>query len=519
MVSPLAYLPGPLATAVLATIVLAVVYALGARRPRRRNRASAAGPKVVSVSDANLRDFLSWWDAAEAREGDVVEFDGLSRLQQLNGELGKVLRRTKDGRFQVKVLWRGTPPVVTLSARHIRKRRPVHDGTGRLAPLLGYQLATLLDFKRVAANNITFAVPAKQALELCRKQMSLRLVLSAQAYSNWAFAPLGHGVFDTVLRFLTNAPAEHRVPDGLPEPTGGADIWRRYCRGWGEHRIHGLFHVVRARPEGDGTLVVHADTRQVYLVLGVEEALAQLIVRQYSLPTLVRLSLLPFLGAITYDGVMSIASAADAEASAQMSAKELMAICDDAEAAGTVVASLPESEYQGDDKSPLIEEEMARVVQAEASAKAPPPEKPLEGAYGGAHRARGLTEDEAAAAFSIVNATERNADEYWVLRRSSYSPDDDAERYLVLTSTKKKRQITELASAAIPNLEPTILEILRLVAKAHAKAGSVPGYLAVDSVPAVPTLAKAFERSRVQLGFFPPPSPEEEYCRSQLKLI
>ena len=376
------------------------------------------------------------------------------------------------------------------------------DAAAKLTPEEGHVFARVLDYARWlndAHITGTHGVQSPKDVEKLHgagPQAALQLqMMLAKAYTHWEAAPAGPGVLDLLRLFLSKnleemerlaktpgAEGDERVAfslavlarmDRVVGPGGWAASWGRPGA-----RVHGAFVIVEYLEEG--ALAVRDRGEQAglrryeetYVIAGIQNSIRALMSRMSpKLPACIRTTLLPFEGRWVYDG------------------------------------------FIGPHKMPGIDKEKAQKAAAQAKAegkvRAQPPAPP---------------DDEAAAAEGGFDGPveQRHQDVRAKLKKLRKKPapagvnvfrrvgyDEVVNPTAAVTVINGKAEV--IGTFQYSTLEPGPDEVLARVAEFYIGAKFKPEVLQVDVLRCVAPLRKLLGPTGIQVAYYAPPSPEEEY--------
>jgi hypothetical protein len=192
-------------------------------------------------------------------------------------------------------------------------------GVGALTEGDGRNFMLLMDMSRFLVNEITQEHDFKDvndASKLRCERMDLASVLTAKMWSYWHAAPAGPGVFEMLLSWCK---AQVSSATSLRKRELGARsqmmtsalhlLVSNELKAWPRQRITGAFVFAREASDGAALLLALGPeaqlTQTVYKVLGISTSLGDLLRSNgQSPPQCIGLTLLPFMGAIVYDGTL-----------------------------------------------------------------------------------------------------------------------------------------------------------------------------------------------------------------------
>jgi len=353
-------------------------------------------------------------------------------------------------------------------------------------------------------------------------------------------AGVGPGILDTLATFSTTGGAsflktvtffrERYVesfvdsPGGVPGPLGtheeaAARIAKEFepggcARAWGAHgvgRLHGIFYILGFRPDGalvaeDAGNVGAASPPRIFLVQGGSASLAEKLMplrqERYAAggraaaaaPITIRTTLLSFRGRLAY------AIAAMPEDRPVLKGKALAALQGRVSGGEVPAASLP--------KAPVLLEELPalrplftlRAALSPNNSNAPSPNP---------------SPSEAVLLAKFTGPTARvppmmAPGSSWTLRRMGYTeaPDDNPNRIVTCVSTNGMVGGMEMCA----HLEPTVLELLKLLGDSVRMLGQRPRVVQCDAPAVLPRLRDLLLRAHnIDVMYYPPPSPEEVF--------
>ena len=414
-------------------------------------------------------------------------------------------------------------------------------GPGALSEKEGRCFMMLLDMAHFLVDDITgeFNFPdLGAATQLRVSQNHLAARLTAQMYSYWQSAPMGDGVYQMLLDWTQQQqPAGPGVPFECSKELH--KIAKEETLHWHKQRVYGYFYFVAEDEEG-AAFLVSEDRSKVYRVFGIAVSLGVLLRRGGgALPVRLRLTLLPFMGKIVYDGSLAV-SAIPGGPEVVTHARQVM---DAAVAAGTVMEALPvppETPLEG--KAVVIAGLTGRPELNGTRAVATKFDHAT-GRYAvrlpsGAHVALKPTNLSAAPAPAgeakgePLSAFQRGVQEQlaalpyapgdlgalWVFRRHGYTEEHNPEHLLTIMSGGMMPVMACPDSMAMrtEHLTPTVDEILRGLQFGATHAGPMPGVgrskprnMGVDEKSILDRLEEVLGPAGIQVGYYPPPSPEE----------
>ena len=233
----------------------------------------------------------------------------------------------------------------------------ISPGAGAMPEDDGRNFMALLDMCHFLVDQITqeheFA-DVQAASNLRATNTAKSALLTAQMYSYWHSAPAGPGVFEMLLEwtkdqqnnentFAGRAAREvGRRAQALKGP--GAALFalaRNECAQWPRRRLTGAFYFA-GEDAGGAALLADEALEKVYRVVGISTSLGNLMRANGREPVgaALALTLLPWLGGITYDGTLRGAPPTAAQSEPSF-APSLQALAAKAQADGRVVKELP----------------------------------------------------------------------------------------------------------------------------------------------------------------------------------
>ena len=348
---------------------------------------------------------------------------------------------------------------------------------------------------------------------------------------------------------------------------------RRDCRHWKERRLYGSFYVLLQRADGT-VLVEHTEEGEaakapprVLLALGIAQSLGEIVgvglagpdpshpVTQASggAPPLITCTLLPFRGAVVYDGLITLGSrlpAGVAVVGVQPLRQRLLRLYTHAVDSGTLITSLgqPDTDAEAAAHAKATEAAAAAAAAvaaaaaaaAAAVAAAATSAAPAGGASGG--RAAPATPCEFSSRSTAIAAAlaraPKEAELAFVFRRHGYSEAENPEHATTVMASHPSfaggAYVLVGGPTPVPSdeLEPTLDETARLLSRAvfesgagedhmmhmmigqgpYAFVGIAPATVSVDCAPLVGPLTQLLEGSGVGVSYYPPPSEEEQHA-------
>ena len=230
-------------------------------------------------------------------------------------------------------------------------------GVGALTEGDGRNFMALMDMSRFIVNEMTQEHDFKDVQDASRlrcERMDLAAALTAKMWSFWHSAPgVSSGVYERLLGWCKGT--ESRVTSlrrrelGQQPPMMTAALHAlvlNELKAWPRQRVTGEFLFARETSDG-AALLLHVGpdaqpAHKVYKVLGISTSLGDMLRSnsQFGPPPLrLFLTLLPFMGAIVYDGTLRGKPLSGTGEVYDHAGTD--AIIDDAVAAGSVIASLP----------------------------------------------------------------------------------------------------------------------------------------------------------------------------------
>lgn len=338
--------------------------------------------------------------------------------------------------------------------------------------------------------------------------------LGAYVYTHFLAAPMGDGVLAMMRRKATEtlshpavSPVQARVWDRI-----NADLQNGDVQFWGQlgvGRVFGRFIVLEQRPEG--AVLVHLGSspsawtpQRVYLALGIAQSLtAPFAASGVSLPVVIWTTLVAFRGRVVYDGVMDLDDPPRLPSTAVAAARRALA---EADAKGTLVSAftLPDRNIPVDFGGDVTKAEMPPAAAGRGgSAKAP--------------TSPALTPPPSAAEQRLLDAIARaprakDVSSSFTLRRLGYTTadGDNPNKAMTLIAWPGGLMVPS-ACTLCRSIEPTADEVADALARAIAEVGHVPAMMNTDSAAVAPRLRRVLRDAGVAVGFYAPPSPEEEW--------
>lgn len=259
---------------------------------------------------------------------------------------------------------------------------------------------------------------------------------------------------------------------------------------WAKHRITGHVFIVKERP--DGTIIVSADMKSVYLVQGILCSVGGLLVRnQRRLPVNGIATFLPLHEYIAFDGLF-MGNMAEVDVATR---KKLFKVYAAAADNGTIITQLKVTK--------------GGLSSSGAGATAPAsPEPPI--ALTAAQQAN-LAKLQA---MSKVDGPGAN----WVFRRHDYTEALNPEHLVTIMSGMG---MPVLMGATTAKLQPTALELFEILCDAVLRGrgmmiapGMCPYTVSTDELSIVKPLRALLEPTGIRVAYYPIPSQEEQMTSS-----
>jgi len=406
---------------------------------------------------------------------------------------------------------------------------------GAMPEKYGRKFMALLDMCHFLVDHIIqdYNFPDLQAASTLRCTNSAAAgLLTAQMYSYWYSAPMGKGVFEMLLDW-TKQEKEARTCMAreygrkVQATSFGASLHplvEKECAQWPLRRLTGSFFFGAEDADG-AALLVDEKLEKVYRVLGISTSVGNLIRSLMSgrnpIGTTVKLTLLPWLGVITYDGTVRCEPPPGATRSA------LVELAEKAQADGTLVTVLPtvadapllskRIEIKGlQSKSELngrfgiasaFDDEKGRYVVALEDGSGSfklKPDNVLAAPKANVPRAPRVTLGENEIAIQKRLKALPAMDDCWVFRRFGYTEKENPNNIVVIMNDHGLA-VGQLISK---KLEPTAAEYLAALEES-CRGRRKPNMIAVDEQGAVERLQKILKPAGIIAGYYPPPSDEE----------
>lgn len=518
----------------------------------------------------------------------AVRITGLSGRPELNGMVGQAGPRADEitdrypvtlsnGRRIVNlriVNLRGAvgpPPAASTTssvdgwdAEELARMR--NPGRGVLAEQDGRCFMALLDMCHYLVDQITQAhrFPDVEAASRLRSERTdLCALLTAQMYSYWYSAPAGPGVYEMLCDWTADQPGIGAATRFSQQLGGRQEAAGRHRGGRQPNHLGQALHVLaktecsqwpRRRKTSTFTfggedatgaaLLVDAHHERVYRVIGISTSLGDLMRASGRgdelLGTSLLLTLLPFMGAIVYDGTLRGAPPATSPTTLQ----ELRAVVTAAQAEGTIISQLPpvpdapllgkrvvvgglqaKPELNGkagiasafdDDKERYavsLEDGTGSYKLRAANLEVATPRKHSDGGAGA-----NASDDGASPTLSVRElalqqriAALQPRDDFWVFRRMGYTESENPAHMGMIMSGKTGMVVGTFQSA---QLAPTAGEYLTSLEAALFDGGGggpgvKPNSIAVDEKGPVGRLEQVLGPAGIQAGYYPPPTEEE----------
>lgn len=422
---------------------------------------------------------------------------------------------------------------------------------GALDETDGRCLMALIDISRFLANRIAQRFEFEdlaQVSALRSTDLKACIALQGLAYSYWYRAPAGPGVYEMLLEWTSaQAPSSmhasafnrqlHGARAGPSQMSDALNLLaQNELQAWPRERVTDQFYLAAEATDG-AALMVDSRLEKVYLVVGISQSIGDLVrASGRDLPATFRLTLLPFMDQIVYDGSI-MGSPFPPDPSFR---EKLAATVESAQAAGSIIRRLPKAS-----SAPLLGK---RVVLSGLKAK---PE--LNGAFGsalafdevkgryqvaldsgvsvllkgtnlaeapqpaGSKVGDGLTleQREIQAAISQKQTTSQVGDQCFVLRRFGYTEAENPEHMFAVMAGGSGPIPTHSGEMfhKSQSLEFTVDEALQAFSSAlesgHWGGKGKPEMLAVDVQGTVDRLKEILGPAGVEVGYYPPPSDEE----------
>jgi hypothetical protein len=230
-------------------------------------------------------------------------------------------------------------------------------GVGALTEGDGRNFMLLMDMSRYLVNEITQEHDFKDVNDASRlriERLDLTAELTAKMWSYWHMAPAGPGVFENLLTWckaqISSITSVHNRELGQQRRANGQMtsaihlLASNELRAWPRQRITARFIFAKEASDGSALLVPLGPDSQplltVYKVQGISTSLGDLLrAKGQSLPQCLGLTLLPFMGAIVYDGTLRGMPLPPHLTGPVLT--EVYAIIEQATQQGTMVSALP----------------------------------------------------------------------------------------------------------------------------------------------------------------------------------
>ena len=382
------------------------------------------------------------------------------------------------------------------------------------------------------------------ASQLRVTRTDLTAMLSAQMYSYWDSAPAGPGVYELLRSWVKQqqeAEGGTRKKRAAAASSAGGGMARvlhllveNELRHWPHQRVTGTFFFAKETASGAAVLVDQR-TQKVYEVLGISTSIGDIMrsggrfTKDDVLGATIKLTLLPYMAKIVYDGTLFGAPPAGASEAA-----EARAAAEAAEAEGTVLRELPahvESlvgkrvDISGLSGRPELNGTTGTAT-AWVEAKGRYAVRLADGETVALKMANLAVSSQQAAsdsgrppAASELSASERQAQErlralrqrkgdagFWTFRRMGYTEAENPQHVAAILGGDGTMVGMVPPCAA---LAPTSDEILSSLVAAATAAGARPSMLATDEKSIVERLQQVLGAVGIQAGYYPPPSEEE----------
>lgn len=329
----------------------------------------------------------------------------------------------------------------------------------------GREFSALLQSGRLAANTISGHYPKLSThpgliftVSSSYGGQILLAHLSSLMYSYWDSAPSGPSAY-------------HIAHTHLRPPLD--KIAREETISWGTHRLnapHNEFVYIIEDTDA-GSIVANHTMTTFHLVLGMRTSPAAALVRAgISLPCKVRLTALPFRGALVYDGLLGGAGPVPVAAADRTRLLERYA---SARQNGQIVTGF------------LVD----TTLPAETDVKKT--DRPLET----------LSDSEKSAVNAINSA--RKKDGMLVFRRFGYSEQENPRHIIVMIDGNVGRG-TFMSQALVPRKDEILEEIVKLT-----RSGRISRRIAVDDKLISEEVRVVTSHAGLEVGFYPPPCPED----------
>jgi len=280
---------------------------------------------------------------------------------------------------------------------------------------------------------------------------------------------------------------------------------RRYARHWGRLSVTGSFYVVEKLPSG--TIMVHADTHKVYLVLGMGTAVFDTIAGAPGpRPLLCGMTLLPWMGHVVYDGIVvpgPLMTQSPAAAARRLSPAEVDKIYRDAEKAGEIISRIKVPKDDGVDNDVIKPAAGVDMGTSSGAAAGPADEnvvlKPKE-----IELAKFLRD-------TVAKGRRPQRGVSLIFRRYGYTPTENPQKILVAMWMRDSEMCQEPGMLEMKRHLPTLVEVLQYLKGVVKKGRSLPESMSTDHLALVPLLRKAMEGPGMpSVQYYPPPSAQEK---------
>lgn len=440
-----------------------------------------------------------------------------------------------------------------------RMRSP---GAGALVEADGRSFMMLLDMCHFLVDHITQEHGFKdvnEASELRATNTPASAKLTASMYTYWDSAPAGPGVYQMLRDWTTDNIKQVKLKGGGPQGGGSQGAAAGMARVlhllaenevqyWPRQRVTGAFYFAK-EAEGGAALLVD-ERRTVYRVVGISTSVGDMLraggcADADLCGSALKLTLLPFLGKIVYDGTLRGAPPRGDPGSRQ----QLLHDVNTAITANTVLTTLPtpttapltgkrvlikglaaRPELNGTHGSALTYSDArgrygVRLADGTDVALKPAnleaaKDQSADGSRGAVSAA--ASAGGAAAALSAVEARVRGALQslplqagegggFWTFRRMGYSEADNPSHQVVLISGEGMPVEIEDGNPTMGcrALQPSADEILGALERAARRAGAKPKNVAVDERSIIARLQLVLGPTGIFCGYYPPPSEEE----------
>jgi hypothetical protein len=369
-------------------------------------------------------------------------------------------------------------------------------------------------------------------------------LLTAECYSYWYSTPAGPGIFEMLCDWTKREEAVAMTTDPPGFVAALHALAVNECAQWPRRRKTGTFFYA-GDDETGAALMADESLEEVYRVVGLSTSIGDMLRSQgqgfAEAGSMLRLTLLPWMGRIVYDGtLMGGPSLGSTDPSLVVRLGELAT---SARAGGDVIAELPavaDAPFLG--KRVAVRGLIARPelngrvgfagsfddvggryavsledgggsfkIRPDNLAVAP---SPRAGTDGAGAAAAPPSERDVKLQRRILSLPRR--EDFWVCRRMGYTEAENPMHMGVIMSGKSGMTLGTLQSR---DLAPTPAEYLSSLEAAlfggkssSTRGGGVgfrPSFFAVDEQSAVDGLKAVLSPAGIQVGYYPPPSNEE----------